>query len=485
MDAFSLIVRDVGVWLWTYIFGVALVVGGIYLTIKMKFVQFTTFSDSFRLIVGKDREANQNVSEANKPQNSLSVFQSFCIAEASRVSTGNVVGVAAAILMGGPGSIFWMWMMAFIGACTGFVESTLAQIYKENHGDRFMGGPMYYFQRAFKNKAPCYVIAIIIAFVYGFVFNSIHSNTITDLFQAYVPHRIVVGIAIAALYAFIIFGGLKRIVQMAVGIMPFVIIFYLLVCIGVILLNIPLFFATMGYIVRAAFGYEQIAGGAVGFYIGHAVQQGLRRGLFSNEAGLGTVPIAAATSAVSHPVKQGLVQGAGVFLDTIIICSATAFLILMSGAHTEAFATGNVTGIMLVRNSFSYWIGAFANPFINLMMLLLPITSIIGNYFYGETCVRFVSKKPSAIIFYKVLTVALIIAASLAPFAFVWNMADIFTGILVTFNIIVLFKLGNIVAAALEDYKKQLKAFKKGEGPEPVFYDDEIGIDTPYWKRNR
>ena len=474
------LIRQLGFFLWTWVFGAALVVGGIYFTIRTRFVQFTTLPDAIRTIMGRDAKSNQAAAGSEKPRSALSAFQSFCISESSRVGTGNIVGTAVAITMGGPGAIFWMWAMALIGAATGFVESTMGQIYKENHGDRFLGGPMYYFQRAFKSKVPSYVVAIIIAITYGFVFNSIQTNTIADNLQHYVPGRIVIGIILAVIVAVIIFGGAMRIAKIATAILPFMVITFLVICFGIILFNLPRFFSTMGYIVVSAFGTEQIAGGAIGFTIGQAVQQGLRRGLFSNEAGLGTVPIAASTSVVSHPVKQGAVQSFGVFLDTLIICSATAFIVLMSGLHTTGIA-----GVVLVRESLTYFIGGFAAPFLNLMLFLLPFTSIIGNYFYGESCIRFASKKSSAITVYRILAIVLIVAASLAPLQLVWNLADIFTGTLVTFNVIVLFMIGKTAIACLDDYRKQRSAQKAGQGEEPVFYDDSIGIDTSCWKRNR
>lgn len=473
-------IRQIGFFLWTWVFGVALVVGGIYFTIRTRFVQFTSLPVAIRTILGKDAKENAETVGKNKPKSALSAFQSFCISESSRVGTGNIVGTAVAITTGGAGAIFWMWAMALIGAATGFIESTMGQIYKENHGDRFLGGPMYYFQRAFKSKVPSYVVSIIIAVTYGFVFNSIQTNTIADNLQHYVPSRIFIGIGLAVIVALIIFGGAMRIAKIATTILPFMVITFLLVCFSIILLNLPLFFNTIGYIVQTAFGTTQIAGGALGFTIGQAVQQGLRRGLFSNEAGLGTVPIAASTSMVSHPAKQGAVQSFGVFLDTLVICSATAFIVLMSGMHT----TG-VAGVVLVRESLTYFIGGFASPFLNIMLFLLPFTSIIGNYFYGESCIRFAAKGKASITVYRILAIVLIVLASLAPLQLVWNLADIFTGTLVTLNVIVLFMIGKTAIACLDDFRKQRRLQKQGLAGEPIFYDDSINIDTPYWKRNR
>ncbi|MDR0513519.1 MAG: alanine:cation symporter family protein [Treponema sp.] len=482
MEAFTAAVSSLGFFLWAYVFGIALIAGGIYFTIRTRFVQFTTLRDAFRTIGGKDKAANLEAAGKDKPKTALSAFQAFCVSESSRVGTGNVVGVAVAIAMGGPGSIFWMWVMAIIGAATGFVESTLSQVYKENHKDRFMGGAMYYFQRAFKSKVPSYVHAGILAFTYVFVFNSVQTNTIADTFQGFVPNRLFIGIAVSAVIMFIIFGGIKRVSKVASVMMPPIIISYLLVCFGIVLVHFPQFIQAMGYIVSSAFGTVEVAGGVLGFTFAQALQHGLRRGLFSNEAGIGSVPIGASTSNVSHPVKQGAVQSFGVLLDTLIICSATAFIILMSGNYLEGTTA---TGVALVRDSLAYWIGPLAVPFLNVMLFLLPFTSLIGNYFYGETCFRFIAKNQTAVNVFKILGGVTIIIASVVPLQLVWSMADIFTGTLATMNIIALFVLCGIAVKCLDNYKKQIKDFRVGTGKDPVFYDDEVGIDTPYWKRGR
>ena len=480
---FSYQVRDVGAWLWTWIFGIALVGGGIWFSIRTGFVQFVFFGDALKFLAG--RHTGKTDSEG-KPKSSFSAFQSFCISECSRVGTGNIVGTIVAITTGGPGAIFWMWAMALFGAATNFVECTLGQLHKVNAGDRYLGGPMYYFQKAFKKtKVPSYIVAVVIAFTYGFVFNSIQMNTVADnmapIFGLYGTSRAIIGVVIAAIVAWVIFGGAQRIVKFATILMPAVIITFLVVTFFIIVLNLPLFFQTMGLIVSSAFGPREVGGGVLGFTLAQALQVGLRRGLFSNEAGLGTVPIAASASDVSHPVKQGFVQSFGVLLDTLIICSATAFLVLMSGLHM-----GDARGVVLARDAMSFWIGDnLGFWFMTVMLFFLPFTSLVGNYFYGESCMRFATEKKGAIIAYRVGCVALIVFASMMPLQLVWNMADIFTGTLVTFNLIAILILFKQVVKCLDDYREQRKAFKAGTGPDPTFYDDTIGIETDYWKRNR
>lgn len=480
MLAFSQQVQSLGFFLWTWVFGVIVIAAGVYFSVKTKFAQFTLMSDVGRIISGKDK-ANEpkKVGEDGKPENSLSAFQAFALSETSRVGTGNIVGVAVAIVMGGAGAIFWMWAMALVSACTNLIESILGQLYKENDGDRFMGGPMYYFLKAFKSKKPAYIFAVLLAFLYVFIWNSVQTNTIVDTFQGYVPYRWVIGLIIAVVVSFIIFGGMKRIVVVASTILPTMVVVFLLIGTVIILFNIPAFFSAFGHIIESAFGRAQMAGGVIGFTLGQALQQGLRRGIFSNEAGIGSKPIGAATSDVSHPAKQGIVYAFGVYVDTLWISSITAFVVLMSPYYQSG-----ATGIILVRDSIIHFTGALGVPFFYVLFFILPFTSVIGNYFYGETCLRFATKSKSALLAFRLFAIAVIIMASMVPLNLVWNIADLFTGTLATLNIFVLFKLSKIAIAVLNDYVAQRKALKNG-GDEPTFYDDTVGIETSYWKRNR
>lgn len=471
--AFSQWVQGLGFFLWTWVFGVIVILAGIYFSIKTKFAQFTLMKDVFRIISGKDKKASNTSADESKPETSLSAFQAFAISETSRVGTGNIVGVAVAMVMGGAGAIFWMWAMALISASTNLIESILGQLYKENHGDRFMGGPMYYFMKAFKSKTPAYIFAVMLAILYVFIWNSVQTNTIVDTFSDYVSHRIYIGLIIAAVVTVIIFGGMKRIVTVASTILPTMVVIFLLVGTVIILFNIPAFFSAFGHIVQSAFGTSQVAGGVVGFTMGQALQQGLRRGIFSNEAGIGSKPIGAATSDVSHPAKQGIVYAFGVYLDTLWISSMTAFIILMSPYYGS-----DLNGVLLVRNAIVHFTGQLGTPFFYVLFFILPFTSIIGNYFYGETCLRFVTKSKVALFSLRIFAVFVVVLASLVPLQLIWNLADIFTGTLATLNIFVLFKLSKIAIKVLDDYIVQRK-----KGKEPVFYDEAINEDTPYWHR--
>jgi len=473
---FSRQIQSLGFFLWTWVFGAFVIAAGIYFTIRTKGAQFTMMRDLPRTISEKNRPGDaEDIGVNGKPRTTLSAFQAFAISESSRVGTGNIVGVAVAIVNGGAGAIFWMWVMALISAATNLVESALGQLYKENAGDRFMGGPMYYFRKAFRSTGPAYLFAGLLMFLYVFVWNSVQTNTIVDTFQAYAPARWVVGLIMAAIVGVIIFGGLRRIVDVTMVILPVMVIIFLIAGTIIMLMHLPEFFQALGHIVQSAFGARQIAGGAIGFTIGQALQQGLRRGIFSNEAGIGSKPIAAATSDVSHPVKQGVVNAFGVFLDTLWISSITAFLVLMS-----PFYGSGLTGVNLVRESMVHFTGALGAPLFYFMFFLLPFTSIIGNYFYGETCLRYLTRNPAAITVLRIAAVALVFLASFVPLNLVWNIADLFTGTLATLNIIVLFKLSQVAIRVINDYKAQRAA-----GRDPEFYDDVIGGDTSYWKHNR
>jgi len=474
--AFSQRVQEVGFFLWTWVFGVIVILAGIYFSIKTKFAQFTLMKDVGRIISGKDKMAtSDDQADANKPETNLSAFQAFAISETSRVGTGNIVGVAVAIVMGGAGAIFWMWAMALVSACTNLIESTLGQVYKENHGDRFMGGPMYYFMRAFKSKKPAYIFAVMLAVLYVFIWNSVQTNTIVDTFAGYVSHRVYIGIVIAAVVFPIIFGGMKRIVTVASTVLPTMVIIFLGVGTVIVLFNLQAFFSAFGHIVQSAFGAPQVAGGVIGFTMGQALQQGLRRGIFSNEAGIGSKPIGAATSDVSHPTKQGIVYAFGVYLDTLWISSITAFIVLMSPYYGS-----DLSGVLLVRNAIVHFTGWLGAPFFYVLFFILPFTSIVGNYFYGETCLRFVTKSKGALLALRIFAILVVILASLVPLQLIWNLADIFTGTLATLNIFVLFKLSKIAIKVIDDYVAQRKM-----GKEPVFDDEVINEETPYWHRKQ
>lgn len=433
--------------LWSNILIALLIIAGLYFTIGTKFVQFRMFGEMFRLIVEKKEE-----------KGGVSPFQAFTISTASRVGTGNITGVALAIGVGGPGAVFWMWVIAVIGMATAFIESTLAQVYKVKDGDTFRGGPAYYMEKALGTRKLAIIFSILLTLCFGFIFNAVQSNTISaSVGEVFSIPPYVIGILLVLLTATIIFGGVHRIVKVTQIIVPVMAIFYLIVAIYVVVTNFSEIPTVLSLIFTEAFGLREAVGGT----LGAAIMQGVRRGLFSNEAGMGSVPNAAATASISHPAKQGLVQSLGVFFDTIIICSATAFIIILAGLYK----TGESDGIVLTQNSLAEHVGSWAPYFVAIAIIFFAFSSIIGNYYYGETNIEFINTHKGWMTGYRVLVLAMVMFGSLAHVQLVWNLADLFMGLMAMLNIAVILFLGKTAFLVLNDYTKQRK---KGENP--VFY---------------
>lgn len=451
--------------LWTYIL-IALLLGtALYFTIRLKFVQMTHLKEMGRLLsetTKKDKE------------HSVSSFQAFTISLASRVGTGNMAGVATAIAIGGPGAIFWMWVIAIIGAASGFAESTLAQLFKRPGENSFLGGPAYYMQYGLGKRWMGIIFSILITITFGLVFNSVQSNTISLAFEgSFGVSPVLTGGILTVLTLLVIFGGIHRIAKVSSIIVPIMAIGYILLALGIVLFNITQLPGVIKLIVSSAFGWEQAVGGGVGV----ALMQGIRRGLFSNEAGMGSAPNAAATADISHPVKQGLIQSLGVFTDTLIICSCTAFIILFSDIH----ATSGLDGIVLTQAALTNEIGPAGGLFISIAIFFFAFSSIIGNYYYGETNIQFISKKPSWLLAYRMIVALMVMVGSLLSLKTVWNLADLSMGLMALINLIAILLLSKYVYRALQDYNEQRKAgidspvFKASSMPE-------IADKLPCWK---
>ncbi|MFJ6210870.1 alanine/glycine:cation symporter family protein [Lysinibacillus sp. NPDC092081] len=464
MEWISNIVNDANNVLWTYILIILLLVAGLYFSFGTKFVQIRLFPEMFRLIVEK-REGESGVSP----------FQAFTISAASRVGTGNITGVALAIGVGGPGAVFWMWIIAILGMATAFIESTLAQVYKVKDGDTFRGGPAYYMEKALGKRKLGIVFGILLTLSFGFIFNAVQSNTIaTSVGEAFHIKPSIIGIMLVMLTAMIIFGGVHRIVKVTQVLVPVMAIFYLAVALFVIVTNLTEIPAVFKLIFSQAFGLQEAAGGA----IGAAIMQGVRRGLFSNEAGMGSVPNAAATANTSHPAKQGLVQSLGVFFDTIMICSATAFIIILAGLYN----TGESNGIILTQNSLAVHVGSWAPYFIAIAIIFFAFSSIVGNYYYGESNIEFMNAHKGWMFSYRILVLAMVMFGSLAQVELVWNLADLFMGLMAIINITVILLLGKIAFRVLDDFTMQRNA-----GKNPVFYAKSIPTlkNTDCWEEDR
>lgn len=461
MEWISNIVNDANNVLWTYILIILLLVAGLYFSFGTKFVQIRLFPEMFRLIVEK-REGESGVSP----------FQAFTISAASRVGTGNITGVALAIGVGGPGAVFWMWIIAILGMATAFIESTLAQVYKVKDGDTFRGGPAYYMEKALGQRKLGIVFGILLTLSFGFIFNAVQSNTIaTSVGDAFNIKPSIIGIILVVLTAMIIFGGVHRIVKVTQVLVPVMAVFYLAVALFVVVTNLSEIPAVFKLIFTEAFGLREAAGGAIGI----AIMQGVRRGLFSNEAGMGSVPNAAATANTSHPAKQGLVQSLGVFFDTIMICSATAFIIILAGLYN----TGESNGIILTQNSLAVHVGSWAPYFIAIAIIFFAFSSIVGNYYYGESNIEFMNAHKGWMFGYRIVVLAMVMFGSLAQVELVWNLADLFMGLMALINITVILLLGKIAFRVLDDFTMQRKT-----GKNPVFYAKSIPTlkNTDCWE---
>ncbi len=454
--------------LWVYILIGALITIGLYFGVKTKFLQFRHFGEMFKLLRESTKEEVTDTEDSTQGK-ALSSFQAFCVSTASRVGTGNLAGVAIAISVGGPGAVFWMWLIALIGSVSSFVESVLAQVYKVDNGDgTFRGGPAYYMEKGLKNRKMGIVFSILITICFGLVFNAVQSNTITLAFQeAFGINRTFLGVLITIFTAVIIFGGAKRIAHVSEVVVPVMAIIYLLVAIYIVGKNITYIPEVFKMIFGGAFGIRQLFGGGIGV----AMLQGIKRGLFSNEAGMGSAPNAGAAAKVSHPVKQGFVQALGVFVDTLLICSATAFIVIIS--NDSWIGVEGIRGIAITQRALSSQVGNWGNIFVAISILLFAFSSIIGNYYYGETNVEFIKNNKSSVLFYRITVLIMVMFGSVSKIQLVWDLADLFMGLMAIINLIAIFKLGKVAFISLKDYEKQ-----KNKGLNPVFKISSVDEET-------
>ena len=436
--------------LWSYVMIIALLGCAIYFTLRSRFVQFTMLGEMCRQLV------NSNERHIDQGHKHISPFQAFVVSLASRVGTGNLAGVATAIAVGGPGAVFWMWIIALVGAANAFVESTLAQLYKRRSDDSFIGGPAYYIMQGLKCKWMAVLFSILTIVTFGFAFNTVQSNTICEAFEnAFGIDNLYMGIVLTVSTLVIIFGGIQRIAKVSSVVVPIMAVGYILLAFAVVLLNITSIPEIIAHIVKSAFGMEQIVGGGMGA----AVMQGIKRGLFSNEAGMGSAPNAAATASTSHPVKQGLIQTLGVFTDTLIICSSTAFIILMSGVSL----TG-ADGVKLTQEALTAEIGGAGRIFVAVAIFFFAFSSIFGNYYYGEANIRFITKSRVALNTYRLIVGAMVMGGAMMSLQTVWSLADITMGLMTLCNLVAIALLGGQAMRLLEDYRAQ-----KRKGIDPVF----------------
>ena len=468
------IINSISALLWGQVLVYLLIAAGVFFTIRLGFIQFVQFPHMFKVMFGSRKCGGDEISS----------FQAFCTSLAARVGTGNMAGVAVALYLGGPGAIFWMWLIALIGMSTSFAESTLAQAYKTKDADgNFRGGPAYYMERGLGKRWMGVLFSLCLILAFGLVFNAVQSNSIAAAFEvAFDVPKYIVGIALVIGSGIIIFGGLKTISRFAEMVVPFMALAYLLVAIYVCAINFTALPDVIVLIIKSAFGLEQAGAGAIGYGVTQAMIQGIKRGLFSNEAGMGSAANAAATATPypPHPASQGYVQMLGVFIDTIVICTATASLILLSN---QLVPESGVLGIELTQAALQEHVGDWGTYFIAIAILFFAFTSIVANYSYAETNLMFLEHNSTKGMFiFRLLVLGMVMFGAIGELGIIWTLADISMGLMAIVNVVALFMLSGVVVWLSKDYNAQNK-----QGVLPTFDKDKHPklakeVDPNAWK---
>ena len=467
-ELFSKLVETINNVMYSYLLIIMLLGVGLYFTFRTKFIQFRLLGESIRL-VGEKKEGDEN---------SVSAFQALMVSTASRVGTGNIVGVANAIAIGGYGAVFWMWIIALVGGASAFIESTLAQVYKKRNAEGgSYGGPSYYIEAALKKRWLGVLFALALIATYAVGFNMLCSYNVVTSLSGYSFYSDIVplftGAALAILAAICLLGGGKRIVKVTGVLVPFMGIAYIIMALIVMVMNAGNIPMVLREIFAGAFDFKAIFGG----FAGSALMHGIKRGLYSNEAGVGSAPNAAAAATVSHPAKQGLVQMLSVFIDTLLICTATAMMCLSSGLVPNA----DVTGAGFVQQALAVDFGSFGYYFVTVALLLFAFTTLLGNLYYCEGCLNYIAKRQlseKAMNIFRIIACVVIFGGALLDFGMVWNLADVFMGIMALINLPVIVILGKTALKTLQDYVDQRKA-----GKNPVFHASTVGLEgqVDFW----
>ena len=468
IESIDRVVNAIGGFLYRpYIVPLFLLAAGLYFTIRTGLIQFRLFGESIRVVKEKPKE-----------KGSISSFGALMVSTASRVGTGNIVGVSTAICLGGFGAVFWMWVVALVGGASAFIESALAQVYKKRDADgSSYGGPSYYMEQALHQRWLGVVFAVVLILTYVVGFNMLAAYNLQDAFGGfsfYVKGRTpyIIGAILAVLFALCVLGGGKRLTNVTGVLVPVMGLLYIVMSLVVVFMNIKIFPNVIANIFRDAFNFKAAFSG----FTGSCIMWGIKRGLYSNEAGMGSAPNAAATADVSHPAKQGLVQMLSVFIDTLLICSATAFMCLCSGVEP----TKEAAGAAYVQASMQQALGNFGPIFIAVSMSLFAFTTLIGNYYYCEGCLKYILRRdPSKVgmTVFRLAATALVFVGAIVSAGLAWDTADMLQGTMVIINIPVILILSNKGLAVLKDYMRQRK-----EGKNPEFHAADIGITgTDYW----
>lgn len=463
IEAYGKVVGVLSNWMYSYILIILLVGAGIYFTIRTKGIQFRALKEAIRVVM-----------EPKEDEKSISSFQALMISTASRVGTGNIAGISTALCIGGPGAMFWMWLTALLGSASAFIESSLAQIYKRKAADgSSYGGPAYYIQAVLKKRWLGIVFASVLILTYMGGFNMVASFNISDSFRRYDFYQpgttpLVVGVVLALIFGICIFGGSRRISRITEVIVPLMGIFYIGVSLFIVITHLNLLPGVIASIFKGAFNLSAIFGG----FAGSAIMQGIKRGLFSNEAGVGSAPNASASAGVSHPAKQGLVQMLSVYIDTIVICSATGFMLLCSGVAPE----GGIAGMPYVQEAVAGSLGSFGSVFITMALFMFAFTTLIGNFYYAEMGLRYIcDKAPGKALLntFRVAAALIVCLGATMDFSVVWDTADVLMGLMALINLPVIVILSKPAIHCMQDYFRQ-----KAQGKNPVFRAKDIGLKT-------
>ena len=469
--SFPSIISAISGFMYSKLLIIILLAGGLYFTVRTGFVQFRFLKESIKVVLEKPEK-----------EGSVSSFQALMVSTASRVGTGNIVGVASAICLGGYGAVFWMWVIAIVGGASAYVESTLAQIYKRRHPDgTSYGGPAYYIEAALGSRPLALLFAVSMLLTYAGGFNMLASYNLQSTFSAYGFYQAnpkvmawVIGGILAVIVGFCLLGGGKRIVAATSAIVPIMGGIYILVALVITVMNIGILPSVLANIFTDAFDFTAIFGG----FTGSCMMQGIKRGLFSNEAGVGSAPNAAAAADVSHPVKQGLVQMLSVFLDTIVICSATALMCLCSGVEPAA----ELAGAPYVQAALQSALGSIGPIFITVSMILFAFTTLLGNFYYVDNLIIYILKRVPSKTFmtaFRIVGAVVIFIGAGLEMGLVWDIADVLMGIMAIINIPIIIILGKPAIRALKDYAQQKK-----DGKNPAFKAETVGLKgkTDYWQ---